>query len=88
MSIEAAVAECLAECAEPGGGGPSLTEREREVAMLVAEGLTNPQIAERLVISLETVKNHVSSAFAKLGVTTRVELARELWRARRPPAEE
>jgi DNA-binding NarL/FixJ family response regulator len=48
-----------------------LTGREREVLRLLAEGLTNPQIAERLVISLPTVSTHVTSIFNKLGVTSR-----------------
>jgi predicted ATPase/DNA-binding CsgD family transcriptional regulator/Tfp pilus assembly protein PilF len=59
-------------------GRRSLTKREREVVELVAEGLTNPEIAQRLVISLQTVKRHVSHVFAKLGVTARSELALEL----------
>src|SRR5215472_5068527 len=48
-----------------------LTGREREVLRLLAEGLTNPQIAERLVVSLPTVNSHVASIFNKLGINTR-----------------
>jgi DNA-binding CsgD family transcriptional regulator len=48
-----------------------LTPREHEVVMLVAEGLTNNQIAERLWISPGTVRRHLQNAFAKLGVHTR-----------------
>jgi DNA-binding NarL/FixJ family response regulator len=48
-----------------------LTPREHEVVMLVAEGLTNKQIAERLWISPGTVRRHLQNAFAKLGVHTR-----------------
>ena len=48
-----------------------LTRREREVLHLLTEGLTNPQIAERLVVSLPTVSTHVASIFNKLGVTSR-----------------
>jgi len=48
-----------------------LTGREREVLRLLAEGLTNPQIAERLVISLPTVSTHVTSIFNKLQVNSR-----------------
>ena len=62
----------------PADGWPSLTERQREVAELVAKGLTNPEIAERLVITRETVKTHLSNIFSKLGVTGRWELAREV----------
>jgi DNA-binding NarL/FixJ family response regulator len=42
---------------------------------LAAKGLTNPQIAEQLFVERSTVKSHLSSIFAKLGVTTRAELA-------------
>ncbi|WP_439663765.1 LuxR C-terminal-related transcriptional regulator [Lentzea sp. HUAS TT2] len=52
-----------------------LTRREREVAVLAARGLTNREIAESLVISVRTVDNHLSNAYAKLGITTRGELA-------------
>jgi DNA-binding CsgD family transcriptional regulator len=48
-----------------------LTRREHEVVMLVAEGLTNGQIAERLWISPGTVRRHLENVFAKLGVHTR-----------------
>jgi predicted ATPase/DNA-binding CsgD family transcriptional regulator len=59
----------------PAIGWHSLTATEREVAALVAEGLTNPQIAERLFVRPATVKTHVSHIFAKVGVSTRAELA-------------
>ena len=58
----------------------SLTEREQQVAVLVAEGLSNPEIAERLFISRETVKRHMRHVFRKLGLAGRTELAREAWR--------
>ena len=48
-----------------------LTRREHEVVMLVAEGLTNTQIAERLWISPGTVRRHLQNVFGKLGVHTR-----------------
>lgn len=51
-----------------------LTRREREVAALAAQGLTNRDIADRLVISLRTVENHLHAAYSKLGVTGRHEL--------------
>jgi DNA-binding NarL/FixJ family response regulator len=54
---------------------PALTRREREIAALAARGLTNREIAESLVISVRTVDNHLSNAYAKLGITTRGELA-------------
>lgn len=59
---------------------PELTDREREILTLIAEGYTNPAIAERLVLSPKTVRNHVSSIFSKLNVAGRSEaiiLARE-----------
>jgi DNA-binding NarL/FixJ family response regulator len=51
-----------------------LTPREREVVSLVARGLTNPDIAERLVISPATSKTHVSRAMLKLGAHDRAQL--------------
>jgi DNA-binding NarL/FixJ family response regulator len=48
-----------------------LTAREKEVLRLVTEGLTNPQIAERLLVSLPTVNTHVTSIFNKLHVNSR-----------------
>jgi DNA-binding NarL/FixJ family response regulator len=50
---------------------PALTDREREILALVARGLGNAVIAQRLHLSLKTVQNHVSSIFGKLPVTTR-----------------
>jgi DNA-binding NarL/FixJ family response regulator len=52
----------------------ALTEREREVMALVAEGLTNDEIAERLVVSKLTAKTHVSRAMVKLGARDRIQL--------------
>ena len=52
----------------------SLTAREKEVIALIAEGLKNKQIAERLFISETTVTHHLSSIFSKLGVSDRLEL--------------
>ena len=52
---------------------PELTDREREVLNLIARGLTNRAIAERLVLSEKTVRNHVSNIFSKLQVADRAE---------------
>jgi DNA-binding CsgD family transcriptional regulator len=59
----------------PSTGWASLTPTEERVVALVAEGLTNPQIAERMFIAPGTVKVHVSHVFTKLGLSTRSELA-------------
>ena len=56
---------------KPDSAAARLTTREREVLRLLSEGLTNPQIAERLVVSLPTVNKHVASIFNKLGVNSR-----------------
>lgn len=58
-----------------------LTSRESEVAALIAEGLTNGQLAERLFISPKTASVHVSNILAKLGLSTRAEIA--AWEIRR-----
>ncbi len=65
------VAEALAARGQEDGVRDALTEREREVLDLLVLGLTNKEIAERLVISPNTVKRHLKAVFAKLGVSTR-----------------
>jgi DNA-binding NarL/FixJ family response regulator len=62
-----------------------LTDRERQVAAGVSEGLTNAEIAGRLHLGVATVKTHVGSVFAKLGVTNRVQVARYVHDAEQPP---
>lgn len=52
---------------------PELTEREREILNLIAQHQTNPEIAERLELSLKTVRNHVSNIFSKLQVVDRAQ---------------
>jgi NarL family two-component system response regulator LiaR len=64
---------------QPSGHGPSLTPREREVLILLVEGLSNAQIAKRLAISQSTVKYHVRSILNKLGATSRTEAVSLAW---------
>jgi NarL family two-component system response regulator LiaR len=72
LSPEAA--QALVENAnQPPTPGLDLTEREREVLGLMIEGLNNTQIAGRLTVSPSTIKSHVSSILAKLGVASRTE---------------
>ncbi len=64
---------------KPGAATPSaarnLTKREREILALVAEGLSNREIADRLVLSPETVKSHVAAILEKLNVSDRTQAA-------------
>lgn len=59
--------------ASPAVPFPELTEREREILTLIAQGRSNAEIAELLVISLKTVRNYISSIFSKLQVTDRAQ---------------
>ena len=63
-------------------GWPSLTPSERAVVDLVAEGLSNPQIGQRLYVSRRTVQTHLAHVFAKLHITSRTQLAAEAIRRR------
>ncbi|MBV9452044.1 MAG: LuxR family transcriptional regulator [Streptosporangiaceae bacterium] len=72
------VALATADADRPGGG--TLTARQLQIAGLVVEGLSNRQIAERLIISKRTVDAHVEHIFARLGVTSRVQIANRLGR--------
>ncbi|SDI19705.1 Predicted ATPase [Actinokineospora alba] len=64
----------------PADGWESLTPTELDVARHAADGLTNPQIAERMFITRGTVKSHLAHIYAKLGLRNRAELAAELAR--------
>jgi two-component system, NarL family, response regulator DesR len=76
------VPEAMRERLEP----PALSPREREVLALAAEGSTTGEIATRLTVSLGTVKRHLSSCFAKLGVENRSEALALLLDADHDPA--
>ena len=80
--ISAALARRLAALAperrDGAGAADGLTPRQREIATLVAEGLSNKQIARRLSIERATVKNHVHSILLKLGVSRRDQVAARL----------
>jgi DNA-binding NarL/FixJ family response regulator len=85
--------EAVAEARQAPVDGPSaqrdwssLTETEQQVAALAAEGLTNPEIAGVLFLSLGTVKAHLAHVFRKLEITRRRELARALGRRPGAPA--
>jgi len=78
MTVDQAVALGLAD--EPddpwrAGPGAGLTRREREIAALVATGMTNREIARKLQLSVRTVEAHVDHALTKLGLRTRTQLA-------------
>ena len=81
MDEALALAKSYRNPASGSGGSPDsrrigpLSRRESEVAELVAQGLTNQQIAERLLISHRTVETHVASIYVKLGVTSRSAVA-------------
>jgi two-component system response regulator NreC len=66
---------------DEGDSHPSvLTEREKEILILIAKGYANKEIAEQLFISVKTVETHKSKVMEKLGVTTRPELVEYAWR--------
>jgi len=87
LSIEEAITQAVKgrrRRGRPATGWTSLTETEQQLTALVAQGLTNRQIAQRQLISPGTVKTHLSHIFAKLGVAGRRELARETWQRQQP----
>ena len=61
---------------------PMLTPREQQIAMAIADGRTNRDIAARLGITEQTVKNHLTSIFEKVGVDNRLQLGLALVRRR------
>lgn len=78
LDVEEAVAYAQrgrGERKRPLTGWASLTPMERQVVDLLAQGLRNAEIAERLFVAPSTIKTHLGHVFAKLGVSTRAELA-------------
>jgi len=74
MMLSSEAAQALANSiVQPQIAGNTLTERERDVLRAMVDGLNNNEIAEKLIVSLGTVKFHVSNIFQKLGVDSRVE---------------
>lgn len=63
----------LSRAGRPTADSPSLTPREREILALIARGMTNAQIADEVVVSVNTVRNHVANISAKLGAHSKLE---------------
>ena len=57
------------------GGPVDLSERERQIAVLLVQGMTNKEIAEQLFVSTETIKSYVARILRKLGARNRVQAA-------------
>jgi DNA-binding NarL/FixJ family response regulator len=74
-SVTATVLERLRRGPEEDPGAPHLTDQERKILDLLAEGLTNRQIGEQLYLAEKTVKNYVSNLLMKLGMHRRTEAA-------------
>jgi two-component system, NarL family, response regulator LiaR len=80
--IAARLMDAMRRGVEPGSAAlESLSQRERETLALVAEGLSNQMIAERLGIGEKTVKTHVSNVLGKLNVSDRTQAAVYAWRS-------
>ena len=84
-SVTARVMARIRGTAEPGRDDPTseLTRQERRIVDLVAEGLTNREIGERMHLAEKTVKNYVSNVFVKLGLLRRTQVAAFMAKQRR-----
>lgn len=83
LSIEEAIGYAQrgrGERKRPASGWESLTPTERDVVRHAADGLGNKDIAERMFISPRTVQTHLTHAYAKLGLTSRIQLIQEATR--------
>lgn len=80
VHLDPVVARALTRTLVTGHQSTTLTARERDILVLVAQGLNNQDIADRLVISERTARSHVSSILAKLGLASRTQAA--LWALR------
>ena len=78
--VAARVVSALRDPPTPAPASDTLSQREREVLGLIAEGLSNQQIAERLAIGEKTVKTHVSNVLSKLDLSDRTQVAVYAWR--------
>jgi DNA-binding CsgD family transcriptional regulator len=76
VTILYTVSSRLGDGVRPGRAAARLSAREREVLAVLAEGVTNRELAERLFISERTANRHLSNIFTKLGVRTRAAAAR------------
>jgi predicted ATPase/DNA-binding CsgD family transcriptional regulator len=89
FNIERAIAKALGVTSSVGGPepvGPQLTPREREIARLVAEGLSSRSIAQTLMISPRTVEGHVENILSKLGFGSRAQIAAWVAKQTVPPS--
>ena len=87
--LSPAIARRVIDLAGKKPPGTSLTERELEILRLLATGARPQQIAEQLFVSIKTVKNHLTSVYAKLGVQTGAQAVAEAYRRQlvAPPME-
>ena len=81
--LDPRAARSMLEARRPGGSAVELTDRERQVLLLVARGMANKQVARALTISERTVKSHLGNIFQRIGVSDRTSAA--LWAQRNLP---